>query len=105
MRVNNQTRVYPIETPRAKKVEIRMAQGTGEVGAPINGNIWRIGNPDRGTLSVGDIVHKGEEIANLEAMKMENAILAPFEGQITEIGVKLNDSVVEGQLLFTLEKD
>jgi pyruvate carboxylase len=105
MHVNNKTRVYPVETPRVKKAEIRMAKGAGEVGAPINGNIWRIGNPDRGTLSVGDIVHKGEEIANLEAMKMENAILSPFDGQIVEIAVKLNDTVAEGQLLFVLDKN
>ncbi len=104
MKVNNKTRVYTVETPRAKKAEIRMAKGPEEIGAPINGNLWRIGNPDRGTIKVGDVVHKGEEIANLEAMKMENALLAPFDGVVKEIAVKLNDSVVEGQLLFVLEK-
>jgi pyruvate carboxylase len=104
MRVNNKTRVYTVETPRAKKAEIRMAKGLNEIGAPINGNIWRIGNPERGSLKVGDIVHKGEEIANLEAMKMENVIVAPFDGQIAEICIKLNSFVVEGQLLFVLEK-
>jgi pyruvate carboxylase len=104
MRVNNKTRVYTVETPRAKKAEIRMAKGLNEIGAPINGNIWRIGNPQRGALKVGDIVHKGEEIANLEAMKMENAIIAPFDGQIAEVSVKLNSFVIEGQLLFVLEK-
>ncbi len=104
MRVNNKTRVYTVETPRAKKAEIRMAKGPGDIAAPITGNIWRIGNPERGTLKSSDIVHKGEEIANLEAMKMENAILAPFDGQIVEICVKLNDTVQEGQLLFILEK-
>jgi pyruvate carboxylase len=104
MRVNNKTRVYTVETPRAKKTEIRMAKKPNEIGAPINGNIWRIGNPDRGTLKVGDIVHKGEEIANLEAMKMENAILSPFDGHIVEICMKLNDFVVEKQLLFTMDK-
>lgn len=104
MRVNNKTRVYSVATPRAKKTEIRMAKGLNEAGAPINGNIWRIGNPERGALKVGDLVHKGEEIANLEAMKMENVIVAPFDGQIVEICVKLNSFVVEGQLLFVLEK-
>jgi pyruvate carboxylase len=104
MRVNNKTRVYTVETPRAKKAEIRIAKAPGEVGAPINGNIWRIGNPERGTLKVGDIVHKGEEIANLEAMKMENAINAPFDGQIVEVCIKLNDFVIEGQLLFVIGK-
>ena len=104
VRVNNKTRVYTVETPRAKKIEIKMAKALNEIGAPINGNIWRIGNPERGALKGGDIVHKGEEIANLEAMKMENAIMAPFDAQIAEVCVKLNSFVVEGQLLFILEK-
>jgi len=104
MRVNNKTRVYPVETPRAKKIEIRMAKGPNDIGAPINGNLWRIGNPDRGAVKAGDIVHKGEEIANLEAMKMENAITAPFDGQIVEVCVKMNDTITEGQLLFVIEK-
>ena len=104
MRVNNKTRVYKVETPRANKVEIRMAKVPNDIGAPINGSIWRIGNPERGALRAGDIVHKGEEIANLEAMKMENAILAPFDGQIVEVCIKLNDTVREGQLLFVIEK-
>ncbi len=102
-KVNNVTRVYPVATPRAKKVEIRLAQGTRHIGAQINGNVWRIGNPQRGPIHVGDVVHKGEEVANLEAMKMENAILAPFDGRIAEVCVKLNDIVQEGQLLFVLE--
>ncbi|MFH1704024.1 MAG: biotin/lipoyl-containing protein [Nitrospirota bacterium] len=104
MRVNNKTRVYTVETPSAKKVEIRMAKGPGDIGAPITGSIWRIGNPERGTLRAGDIVYKGEELANLEAMKMETAIVAPFDSQIVEICVKLNDPVQEGQLIVVLEK-
>ncbi|OCC16298.1 Pyruvate carboxyl transferase subunit B [Dissulfuribacter thermophilus] len=103
MKVNNKTRVYTVKTPRAKKKEIRMAKAPNEIGAPINGNVWRIGNPKRGQIKVGDIVHKGEEIANLEAMKMENAITAPFDAQVKEICVKLNESVVEKQLLFVLQ--
>ena len=104
LRVNNKTRVFTVETPDAKKVEIRMAKAPNEVGAPINGTAWRIGNPDRGPVKVGDIVHNGEEIANLEAMKMENAINAPFEGQIAEVCFNLNDTVEEGQLLYVLEE-
>ncbi len=104
LKINSHTRVYTVETPRAKKVELRMAKGPGDIPTPINGNIWRIGNPDRGALKVGDIVHKGEEIANIEAMKMENAIEAPFNGQIKEICVKLNDFVSEGQLLYIIEE-
>ena len=104
MRVNNKTRVFSVVTPSAKRVEIEMAKTSNDIGAPINGTVWRIGNAERGILKQGDIVHKGEEIANLEAMKMENAIVAPFDGQIVRILAILNDMVQEGQLLFVLEK-
>lgn len=103
LKVNNKTRVFEVLTPRAKKTEVRMATNPMEIGAPISGTVWRIGNPKRGPLKPGDIVHKGEEIANLESMKMENPILAPFEAQIVEICVKLNQMVEEGQLLFILK--
>jgi pyruvate carboxylase len=103
LKVNNKTRVFEVATPRAKKAEVRKATKPNEIGAPISGTVWRIGNPKRGALKVGDIVHKGEEIANLESMKMENPIVAPFDAQIVEICVKLNQMVEEGQLLFVLK--
>lgn len=104
MRVNNKTRVYTVNTPRVRKTELRMAKNPNDVGSPINGNLWRLGNPKRGALKPGDIVRQGEEIANIEAMKMETAISAPYDAQIVEISVKVNDIVKEGQLLFVLEK-
>ncbi len=103
LKINNKTRVFEVATPRAKKAEVRKATKPNEIGAPISGTVWRIGNPKRGALKVGDIVHKGEEIANLESMKMENPIVAPFDAQIVEICVKLNQMVEEGQLLFVLK--
>ncbi len=103
LKVNNKTRVFEVATPRAKKAEVKKATKPNEIGAPISGTVWRIGNPKRGAIKVGDIVHKGEEIANLESMKMENPILAPFDAQIVEICVKLNQMVEEGQLLFVLK--
>ena len=105
LRVSNRDRVYQVATPQAKKPEMRMAKAPGEIGAPMSGNLWRIGNPQRGALKVGDIVHKGDEIANLEAMKMENAILAPFDGRVREICARLNEVVQEGQLLLVVDSD
>jgi len=102
--VNNKTKVYEVQTPFAKKTEKRMAKGPNDIASPVNGTVWRIGNTKRGLLNVGDIVHKGEEIANVEAMKMENVIVAPFDGQILEICVKVNELVQEGQLLFVIDK-
>ena len=81
-----------------------MAKGPNDIPSPVNGTVWRIGNPDRGTLQTGDIVRKDEEIANVEAMKMENVITAPFAGQIVEVCVRINELVQEGQLLFVIDK-
>ncbi len=104
VKINNRTHLYEVQTPRARPIEVRKARAPGQLGAPMSGSVWRIGNPGRGPVKPGDIVHQGEEIANLEAMKMENAILAPFDGQVVEVCVRVNEAVVEGQLLFILEK-
>lgn len=103
MRVNNKTRVYTVNTPRIKKTEIRMAKGENDIASPINGTLWRLGNPKRGKLKAGDIVRKGEEIANIEAMKMETPITAPFDCLVAEVCLQVNELVEEGQLLFVME--
>jgi len=105
LKINNQTKVFTVETPRVIKVDVRMARTEVEVGSPITGSVWRLGNPKRGDIDVGDIIHEGEEIANIEAMKMENAITAPFDGRIAEICTGLNEHVIENQLLFILERE
>ncbi len=102
MKVNNKTQVYAVETGKSTKKPLRMAEKPGDIGSPINGNLWRIGNLERGALKAGDLVRKGEEVANIEAMKMENAVSSPFDGQIEEICANLNESVLERQLLLVI---
>jgi pyruvate carboxylase len=110
--VNNILVDIPIDTPTSQesKTAIRLADPTkaGEVGSPMAGNMWRIGSSKR-RIQPGDIVEKDEEIANIEVMKTENTVRAPFAGQIKHIHIELDDAVIEGQLLFELvplsEKD
>ena len=45
---------------------------------------------------VGDTVKRGQKVAILEAMKMENVINADRDGKVTEIKVNKGDSVLEG---------
>jgi biotin carboxyl carrier protein len=52
---------------------------------------------------VGASVGEGDDIAVVEAMKMEIPIAAPAEGTLKTILVGLDDVVAEGQVLAILE--
>lgn len=73
------------------------ASSTGaEVKAPMPGTILSV------KVSAGQSVVQGDVLAILEAMKMENEIIAPTDGVISEIMVNANDSVQADQVLFVL---
>ncbi|MBR5076124.1 MAG: acetyl-CoA carboxylase biotin carboxyl carrier protein subunit, partial [Bacteroidales bacterium] len=50
----------------------------------------------------GQAVKRGQKVAVIEAMKMENEILADVDGTITAIHVKQGDSVLEGADIVTI---
>lgn len=108
--VNNEEQVTlvsrPAEktaAPAAKKPVVASAPapasggGAGAVKSPLPGIIVAIG------VNVGDTVKKGQTVATLEAMKMENAIPAPKDGTVASINVNEGDSVQEGQTILTVE--
>lgn len=72
------------------------AQGSVAVTAPMPGKILGI------KAEPGKTVAKGEAIIVLEAMKMENEIVAPADGTIASINVSVGDSVEAGATLATL---
>ena len=53
-------------------------------------------------VNVGDAVKAGQEVAVLEAMKMENSIEATHDGTVTAIHVAKGDSVLEGAPVVTI---
>ena len=70
--------------------------GGVKVNAPMPGKILAIkGN-------VGQSVKHGDVIVILEAMKMENEIVAPQDGVIASINVANGDMIEAGVLLATL---
>ena len=52
--------------------------------------------------NVGDAVESGQTIMILEAMKMENEIVAPQAGTIASINVSVGTAVEAGEVLATL---
>ena len=84
------TKEEKVEQPVAKK------EGSIKVPAPMPGNIWKI------KTSVGAKVEKHEVLLILEAMKMENEIVAPEAGIVTNILVKEGDAVEPGKIMVEL---
>ncbi|MBI2609324.1 MAG: acetyl-CoA carboxylase biotin carboxyl carrier protein subunit [Deltaproteobacteria bacterium] len=54
-------------------------------------------------VQVGDVVHKGQSLVIMEAMKMENVLKSPCEGTIQEIKVQEGSSVDAGATLIRIK--
>ena len=74
------------------------APGAGtKVESPMPGTVFKY------LVNVGDMVSHHQVIAILEAMKMENEIVAPVAGKITSIVTPAGASVNAGDVLVTIE--
>ena len=54
------------------------------------------------TVVVGDRVAKGAVVAVVEAMKMENQVLAPFSGVVSEVRCRTQEAVMANQVLVVI---
>jgi biotin carboxyl carrier protein len=72
-----------------------LARETIEV--PITGKIISV------SVKVGETVQEGDVICTLESMKMENPILTPVGGTVTEIGVAEDQVVKPGETIAVIE--
>ena len=69
----------------------------GRLTAPMPGKVVSI------AVKVGDVVHKGQPLAVMEAMKMEHTIAAPADGRVLEVLFAPGEQVAEGAELLRLE--
>jgi biotin carboxyl carrier protein len=90
--------LYPVQTaPSTLVTRPSSTSGKNTIQSPLPGVILDI------KCNVGDTVKKGQTLMILEAMKMENNILADGNGKIAEILVQKGDSVLEGANLVVIE--
>lgn len=82
----------PAPAPAAKSV----GAGSIKVASPMPGKILDV------KANVGDAVKKGQVILILEAMKMENEVVAPEDGTVASIDVASGATVEAGDTLATL---
>ncbi|HEY8849187.1 MAG TPA: biotin/lipoyl-containing protein [Thermoanaerobaculia bacterium] len=66
--------------------------------APMPGVVLKI------LTSAGDVVAKGAPLIILEAMKMEHAIVAPYDGRVTAVNCQEGELVQPGNDLIELDQ-
>jgi len=64
--------------------------------APLPGSITKL------VVGKGDIVKKGQLLLIMEAMKMENQVLADRAGVVENIGVQQGDTVLQGDIIMEI---
>ena len=72
-----------------------MAQEIVEV--PLTGKIISV------NVKPGDEVKEGDTLCLLESMKMENPILAPVDGTVTQVKIEVEQIVKPGEIIAIIE--
>ena len=72
--------------------------GDGAILAPMPGRIVSV------DIAEGDTVKAGQKLVVIEAMKMEQGLVAPFDGVVAELKAAAGAQVSEGALLARVEK-
>ena len=95
---------FRVETPFSLERKKNLVSQLGEsstvrLKAPMPGKILEV------LVKTGDVVKAGDTILILEAMKMQNAILASSKGIIKKVHVKEGDTTSKSDLLIELEKE
>jgi 3-methylcrotonyl-CoA carboxylase alpha subunit len=81
----------------AARGSINGGSASGSVPAPMPGKITAV------DVAPGDKVTKGQRLLTMEAMKMEHALTAPFNGVVAELNVSAGDQVQVDAVLARIE--
>ncbi len=76
--------------------ETPLPEGTQAIGTVISGTVVSI------DVSPGDSVRRGQQVAVMEAMKMEHVIVSPVSGIVQEVRSAPGQTLLEGAALLTV---
>ena len=76
---------------------VAVADGMLAVSAPLQGTILSL------AVAIGDTVRRGDQLAIMEAMKMEHVVAADSSGIVHALHVEPGDTLWDGQALMALE--
>jgi biotin carboxyl carrier protein len=82
--------------PQATSKPVAVSAGDIPVNAPLSGSIMAI------KVKPGETVKYGQVLLTLEALKMENEIVAPQAGVVKELFTQAGATVNVGDILLTL---
>lgn len=88
--------MHRVEVTDRRATVARPSSADGRVKAPIPGLITRV------LVQPGDQVETGQPLLLLEAMKMENEILAPRSGQVIKVNAAPGNSVTLSEELLEI---
>ncbi|MCB8994345.1 MAG: biotin attachment protein [Bacteroidales bacterium] len=101
--VNGVWYYFSIETPISFKRRKYLSKSVNsskivKITAPMPGKILDI------LVEENSDVKQGEAVIILEAMKMQNEILAQISGKVKKVNIKTNDSVMKDDILIEIER-
>lgn len=89
--------VAAVPTPEAPEEKGQLVK------SPLVGTFYNAPSPDSPAyVKVGDTVKKGQILGIIEAMKLMNEIESDYDGVVTEILIKNEETVEFGQPLFRI---
>ncbi|MBR1574921.1 MAG: oxaloacetate decarboxylase [Bacteroidales bacterium] len=97
---------YDGAAPAASAATVAAPAGAGEdLTAPLSGKFFLTKDTQEKPKKVGDPVKKGETLCYIEAMKVQNAVAADFDGVITAILKSNGDAVEEDEPILKIAKN
>lgn len=93
--VNGQTLLL-VNSVESRKTNAHVGHQAGQLLASMPGVVRAL------PVAQGDHVLKGQTLAVLEAMKMENKLTAPFDGLVKKLMINIGQSVERDQILMEI---